>query len=82
MGLGPFVAARPNFGSARQVVTILGGGLTGTISVMFNGTAAKFKVVSDTHIQAQVPTGATTGPIQVTTPGGTLNSNIAFQVVP
>jgi uncharacterized repeat protein (TIGR03803 family) len=81
-GLGPFVAARPGFGSASQVVTILGNNLTGTTSVTFNGTTAKFKVVSGTYIEAQIPSGATTGTIEVTTPSGTLNSNLAFQILP
>lgn len=81
-GLGPFVAANPNFGAIGHIVNILGNKLTGTTSVMFNGIAAKFKVDSDTYIQAQVPTDATTGTIQVTTPSGTLKSNVAFQVLP
>jgi uncharacterized repeat protein (TIGR03803 family) len=80
-GLAPFVAARPGFGPASQSVTILGNGLTGTTSVTFSGVAATFTVVSDTYIQAQVPSGATTGTIAVTTPGGTLSSNVAFQVL-
>lgn len=79
-GLGPFVAAKPGFGSAGQVVRILGNNLTGTTSITFNGVTANFKVVSDTYIQVQVPTGATTGMIQVTTPSGTLTSNIDFLV--
>ena len=80
LGLGPFVAAKPGFGSPGQVVRILGNGLTGTTSVTFNGVAATFRVVSDTFIQAQVPTGASTGMISVTTPSGTLLSNINFLV--
>jgi uncharacterized repeat protein (TIGR03803 family) len=83
MGLGPFVAARPNFGSAGQTVTILGNNLTGTSSVTFNGTAATFTVGSGgTYIMATIPSGATPGTIEVTTPSGTLNSNIPFQVLP
>jgi hypothetical protein len=39
-------------------------------------------VISHTEVKAQVPTGVATGPIQVTTPSGTLNSNVAFQVLP
>ena len=77
-GLGPFVAPRPNFGAAGQVITILGNNLTGATSVTFNGTSAKFKVVSDTYIEAAVPVGATAGTIEVTTPSGTLSSNVAF----
>jgi uncharacterized repeat protein (TIGR03803 family) len=81
-GLTPFVAANPNFGSAGQAINILGNNLTATTSVTFNGSAAKFKVISSTYIKAEVPTGATTGTIQVTTPSGTLSSNVAFQVLP
>jgi hypothetical protein len=39
-------------------------------------------VLSDTYIKAEVPAGATSGTIEVTTPSGTLASNVAFQVVP
>jgi uncharacterized repeat protein (TIGR03803 family) len=81
-GLGPFVQASPNFGASEHVISILGNNLTGTTSVTFNGTAATFHVVSPTYIKATVPTGATTGTIEVTTPSGTLTSNMAFQVLP
>jgi uncharacterized repeat protein (TIGR03803 family) len=81
-GLSPFVQANPSVGGVGQVVDILGNDLTGATSVTFNGTAAEFKVISDTFIGAEVPTGATSGTIQVTTPNGTLNSNVAFQVLP
>jgi len=36
--------------------------------------------VSSSEIQTTVPVGATTGIVQVTTPSGTLNSNVPFQV--
>jgi len=36
----------------------------------------------DLSYQATVPTGATTGPVQVTLPTGTLTSNVNFQVLP
>jgi uncharacterized repeat protein (TIGR03803 family) len=80
-GLGPFVEAQLNFGKAGQAVNILGNNLTGTTNVTFNGTAAKFEVVSSTYLKAEVPSGATTGTIEVTTPSGTLSSNVAFQVL-
>ena len=80
LGFGPFVAAKPGFGSAGQVIRILGNNLTGAISVTFNGTPAQFKVFSDTYIGALVPAGATTGTIQVTTPSGGLSSNLPFRV--
>lgn len=81
-GLAPFVAANPSFGKIGHGVMILGNNLTGTTSVTFNGVSAEFQVVSSTFLRATVPTGATTGTIEVTTPSGTLNSNIAFQVLP
>jgi uncharacterized repeat protein (TIGR03803 family) len=81
-GLGPFVEASPNYGASGRVVKILGDNLTGTTSVTFNGISATFKVISSTYIKAMVPSGATTGPIVVTTPSGILNSNVAFQVLP
>ena len=81
MGLGPFVEASPNFAPTGRPVNILGNNLTGTTSVTFNGVPATFKVVSSTFIKATVPSGATGGTIQVTTPNGTLNSNVAFHVL-
>jgi uncharacterized protein (TIGR03437 family) len=61
-------------------VKILGGDLTGATSVTFNGTSAAFTVVSATEITTSVPTGATTGKVEVVTPGATLVSNRNFQV--
>src|SRR5260370_40711144 len=66
-------------GVAQRCATpgILGQGLTGTTSVTFNGVAAtSFNVGADTFMTAVVPSGATTGPVAVTTPGGTLTSNV------
>jgi uncharacterized repeat protein (TIGR03803 family) len=83
MGLGPFVAFVFAQGKVGRTAQILGQGLTGTTSVTFNGiAAASFAVVSDTYMTAVVPTGATTGPVVVTTPGGTLTSNVSFRVSP
>jgi uncharacterized repeat protein (TIGR03803 family) len=82
VGLKPFVQANPGWGKVGALVGILGSNLTGTTSVTFNGTAATFKVVSNAYIEAEVPTGATSGLIQVATPCGTLNSNFSFQLLP
>jgi large repetitive protein len=46
--------------------------------VTFNGVAATFTVESATYIEATVPTGATTGAVQVTLPSGTLTRNVNF----
>jgi uncharacterized repeat protein (TIGR03803 family) len=80
-GLGPFVQTKPTSGKVGKAVQILGTDLTGATSVTFNGTAATFTVVSGSEITTKVPTGATTGPVQVVTPGATLTSNVAFTVV-
>jgi uncharacterized protein (TIGR03437 family) len=61
-------------------VTILGNNLTGSTSVTFNGVQATFNVVSSTEITTTVPSGATTGKVQVKTPSGTLSSNVNFRV--
>ncbi len=83
VGLGPFVKTLPNIGKVGRTIAILGTNLSGTTSVMFNGIpATSFVVVSPTSIRATVPSGATTGPIQVTTPGGTLSTVVPFQVAP
>ena len=80
VGLGPFVETRPTSGKVGKFVEILGSDLTGATRVTFNGTAAKFTVVSPSLITTTVPTGATTGKVRVVTPSGTLSSNVPFRV--
>jgi uncharacterized repeat protein (TIGR03803 family) len=81
MKLGPFVTFVRSQGKIGSAAEILGQGFTGTTRVTFNAIAASsFKVVSDTYITVVVPTGATTGPVVVTTPGGPLTSNKSFRV--
>jgi uncharacterized repeat protein (TIGR03803 family) len=83
VGLGPFVTFVLPVGKVGLAAQILGQGFTGTTSVAFNGVpATSFKVGSDTFLTAIVPTGATTGPVVVTTPTATLTSNKSFQVLP
>jgi len=80
MGLAPFVNMALFTGKVGNTVTILGTHLTGTTAVTFNGLAANFKVLSDTHLIATVPSGATSGAIQVATPRATLLSRKNFIV--
>lgn len=80
VGLGPFVETLPTAGKVGSRIVVLGNALTGTTSVTFNGTATTFTVVSPTEIKTTVPTGATSGKVQVTTPHGTLTSNVEFRV--
>jgi bacillopeptidase F len=71
----------PTSGPVGTGVTISGTNFTGATAVAFNGTSASFTVTSATSIGATVPAGATTGPIRVTTPGGTATSASSFTVV-
>jgi len=82
VGLHPFVETLPTSGKVGATVIILGSNLTGATAVTFNGISATFTPVSKSEIKATVPTGATTGTVLVTTPGGTLKSNIKFRVTP
>jgi hypothetical protein len=80
LDLGPSVETSPLSGKVGSKVIILGNKLRGTSSVTFNGAAAVFNVVSSTEITTTVPRGAITGKVQVTTPSGTLTSNVNFLV--
>jgi uncharacterized repeat protein (TIGR03803 family) len=80
-GLGPFVKPQPTSGKVGARVVILGTDLAGTTAVSFNGAAATF-TASNSAIETTVPEGATTGTLTVTSPGGTLSSNVVFRVVP
>ena len=61
----------------------MGSALSGATAVSFNGIAAtSFSVVSATQMTATVPAGATSGPIAVTTPGGSGTSAASFTVIP
>jgi len=80
VGLGPFVETLPASGNVGRAVRILGTDLKGATSVTFHGVTAAFKIASPTEIVTTVPTGATTGTVEVVTVKGTLKSNIAFNV--
>jgi uncharacterized repeat protein (TIGR03803 family) len=80
LGLGPFITFVAASGQAGRTVQILGQGFTGATSVTFNGVPATFTVASPTFLLATVPSGATTGPVVVTTPDVTLTSNVNFVV--
>jgi uncharacterized repeat protein (TIGR03803 family) len=71
----------PPSGPAGTPVMITGSGLTQTTKVTFGGVAATTVTVnSDTQVTADVPTGAVTGRIVITTPGGTATSASSFTV--
>ena len=71
----------PTRGPVGTSVTITGNSFTGATRVTFGGVAAtSYTVIRDTQIDALVPSGAVTGPIAVTTAGGTGTSATNFTV--
>ena len=71
----------PTSGPVGTSVSVTGSGFTGATSVTLNGQAvASFTVSSDTSLTLTVPSGATSGPIGVTTPAGTATSTNSFTV--
>jgi len=71
----------PTSGPVGTKVTITGTSFAGATKVTFGGVkATTFSVDSSTQITATVPTGAKTGKIQVTTPGGIATSATTFTV--
>src|SRR5439155_18069877 len=71
----------PISGPVGTTVTITGSNFTGSTVVAFNGTAAtNFTVDLDTQITVTVPSGATSGKVSVTNPGGTVQSATDFVV--
>jgi plastocyanin len=70
----------PTSGPVATAVTITGTNLAHARRVTFNGTVAVISSDSATKIVTRVPTGAGTGRIAVTTPGGTATSAGVFTV--
>jgi uncharacterized repeat protein (TIGR03803 family) len=71
----------PSSEAAGKWVLLWGANLLGTTAVSFNGTpAASFAVASSQGVFAEVPNGATTGPITITTPNGSSTSKQSFTV--
>nr|WP_214607025.1 FG-GAP-like repeat-containing protein [Hymenobacter arizonensis] len=85
-GLAPPVVApalsafSPGAGPVGTGVRIAGSALSSTSVVLFNGTPASFVVNSNVQLTVAVPAGASTGPISVTTPGGTVTLPQPFVV--
>jgi uncharacterized repeat protein (TIGR03803 family) len=71
---------KPASGSNGTPVTITGTNFAGVSAVTFNGISSAYSVISPTSISTAVPTGATTGPVAVTTLGGTKASTSSFTV--
>jgi|HubBroStandDraft_6_1064221.scaffolds.fasta_scaffold174929_2 hypothetical protein len=68
-------------GAVGTQVTLFGGWLLGPTSVTFNGVpATSVTATSSQSVLVEVPEGATTGPITITTPGGTFTTSQDFVV--
>lgn len=71
----------PTNGPPGTKVVIDGFNFTGATAVRFNeSTAAVFSVTSPTQLETIVPANGTTGPIRITTPLGTGQSELPFVV--
>ncbi len=72
----------PGSGLPGTVVTVTGSNFTGATAVTLNGGAvSSFTVVSSTTLTLEVPAGATSGALAITTPGGTATSATSFTVL-
>lgn len=73
----------PTSGPAGTPVIITGTNFLSVLAVTFNGKrATSFVVNSPTQITALAPTGASSGPISVATPGGVAVGAVNFTVTP
>src|SRR6266542_42518 len=81
-GAPTITSFNPTSGPVGTSVQINGTNFTGATAVSFNNVNAPGFTVNGagTRITVTVPTGATTGPIRVTTPNGTATSSTNFTV--
>jgi hypothetical protein len=77
---GTITSFTPASGAAGTEVTLTGSGFTGTTSVLFENGVAGFTVDHDGRLRATVPTGAVSGVITVTGPGGTFQTASWFRI--
>ena len=71
----------PEASATGAAVTLTGYNLNDVYDVQFNGVLATFTHIDDQHLTAYVPTGATTGPITVTSLFGGAVSAVPFTIV-
>jgi hypothetical protein len=78
---GPTVTGfLPSSAAVGASVTLTGTGFTKATAVLFSGTPASFQPLNATTLLAEVPVGATTGPVSVTNSAGTGTSVASFTV--
>jgi hypothetical protein len=71
----------PGAGVVGASVTVQGTDLGGATKVSFAGVSAAYRVDSAAQLTAVVPAGATTGAVEVTTPGGVATSATSFVIL-
>ncbi len=85
VGFGPYLSDfTPAYASVNEDIVITGWHLTNATSVKFAGgknSPAFMPNANGSQITARVPSGATNGPITVTTTYGTSNSPVSFTVI-
>jgi hypothetical protein len=73
----------PTSGKAGDSIVLTGTGLIQALGLTVGGgKVTSFTVNSDLQVTLRVPTGAKTGKIAVTTPGGSATSTTTFTVTP
>lgn len=75
------VSFTPTSGLVGDTVTVTGTNFINVQTVTFNGITAIFTINNATTLTAVVPSGATTGPLSVTTATGTATSATNFTVL-
>jgi hypothetical protein len=82
-GAGPVICNfNPLSGRAGDSITLRGGNFVNVQSVTINGVPASFFTAGSAFLGVTVPSGATTGLIQVVTASGSASSPTSFTVTP
>jgi YVTN family beta-propeller protein len=80
---GPTITTfSPASGAVGALITVTGTNLGSPTAFSVGGVQALVLSSSATQIQAQVMVGAVTGPLSITTAGGTVNSTSNFTLIP
>jgi len=80
-GLAPFVKLLPFAAHVGDAIEIFGNNIGSATAVTFNGVETAFNINTASQLTALVPAGVTEGFVQVSTPGGTLKSNVPFHLI-
>jgi hypothetical protein len=83
LGIIPTIASfAPMSGIVGSTFNVTGTGFNGLLAATVNSKSSGFTVHSDTSVTITVPSGASTGMVSMTGPGGTTTSTTVFTVLP